>query len=192
VYSLSLSLIQSSSLRCLLSRGVVSHDCTRPSSQDDALNDAGPARLRIGDFDTAVRFTTQCVLCCDQRILTCLSFVCVLRCQVRASEPVVEFTGTPAIQPPEMFAFEPHHTPTDIWSLGILIGWMLTLSDPMGPDATMTEWEARVSADPPKLPVFEEQASFDGTPLEALAGTRNTREAVQSIARAPHTPRDRV
>ena len=67
-----------------------------------------------------------------------------------------------------MWAFEPHHTPADVWSLGVVIGWMLTLRDPMG-EATMPEWEAAVSSNPPKLPWFEQQVDGTLEPLAAIA-----------------------
>ena len=71
--------------------------------------------------------------------------------------------------PPEMFAFEAHHTPADVWAVGVVIGWMLTLADPMG-ELSMPEWEDTISASPPKLPVFSRAADppWD-PPLEEYA-----------------------
>jgi serine/threonine protein kinase len=93
--------------------------------EDDRAESGAACRLRVGDFDTSVR--------CDS--------------------PLVEFIGTPVTTPPEMFAFEPHHRPADIWALGIVICWMLTLSDPMG-EMSMPQWESAISASPPELPIF--------------------------------------
>ncbi|KAL1499097.1 hypothetical protein AB1Y20_013611 [Prymnesium parvum] len=107
--------------------------------EDDRIESAAPARLRLGDFDTSVF----------------------------AEEPLVEFTGTPAIQPPEMFAQQEHHTPADVWALGVVIGWMLSLRDPMG-ELTMSEWEEAISSTPPRLAAFT--TDFDGTPLAPIAG----------------------
>ena len=77
-----------------------------------------------------------------------------------STEPLVDFVGTPVITPPEMFASEPHHTPVDIWAVGMIILWCLLLepmtTGPMGAK-TMTEWEASVRASPAALPVFEVQ-----------------------------------
>lgn len=35
-------------------------------------------------------------------------------------QPQFGFFGTPSTMAPEMFAFEEHHTPADVWSLGVL------------------------------------------------------------------------
>ena len=32
-----------------------------------------------------------------------------------ASEPQLGFFGTPSTMAPELFAFEEHHTPADVW-----------------------------------------------------------------------------
>lgn len=72
---------------------------------------------------------------------------------VGRATPLMGFAGTPVTTPPEVFAGTPHHTPADIWAVGILAQWLITLEDPLG-ESTMAAWEATISSDPPKLPIF--------------------------------------
>ena len=56
-----------------------------------------------------------------------------------------------------MWRHEPHHTPADVWALGMSVQWCLALGDPLA-DANMTQLEERLCAMPqPRIPVFEVQ-----------------------------------
>ena len=95
-------------------------------------DDASAGRLRLGDFDVGTR----------------------------AESPLVEFVGTPSVStPPEMWAHEPHHTPADMWALGLTLQWCLALSDPLA-EATMQDLEERLCAKPsPRIPIFDDDVA---------------------------------
>jgi serine/threonine protein kinase len=102
-------------------------------------------------------------------------------CAARTHEPVVENTGTIATTPPEMFADAPHHAPADVWAMGIVLLWCMMLRSPLG-ELTLSEWEARISAAPPQLPLFDSpgRSLYWPAALEPMAAI-----ARRCCARAP-------
>ena len=112
-------------------------------------------RVRLGDFDMA-RAT---------------------------AEPVNEFVGTPSTMPPEMFAFDDHFTPADVWALGMTLQWCLLLEDTLG-DADMPVLEKAISASPPAIALFTPPHAWPAH-LEPVAAIARKCCATDPAARPP-------
>lgn len=143
----------------LLHRDLKPANCFLPagSLERDAADDDGGwvPSLRLGDFDMGRR----------------------------TAEPVSEFVGTPSTMPPEMFAFEEHHTPADVWGAGMTLQWCLQLDDVFAA-ADMPQIEAAISADPPKLPLFTPPHAWPDA-LEPLAAVARRCCATDPAKRPP-------
>lgn len=95
----------------------------RPPSPASAA--ANTAGFRLGDFDISVR----------------------------TAQPLTEFAGTTSTMAPECFSLEPHHSPADVWSVGMVLQWCLLLEDPFA-EAHLAAVDAAVCARPAEMPVF--------------------------------------
>ena len=85
--------------------------------------------------------------------------------------------------PPEMFAFDDHFTPADVWALGMTLQWCLLLEDSFA-DADMPVLEKAISASPPAIALFTPPHAWPAH-LEPVATIARKCCATDPAARPP-------